>query len=109
MDIHTRIRKIKESIIERMIFLSGILSIIFVVLIFAFLVKEGISIFWRVPLSDFLFARNWYPISDPPAIRNFALILGSILVTASAGIISIPIGIGSRALHAEIAPRKTKE
>jgi phosphate transport system permease protein len=109
MAIHTRIRKIKEFIIERMIFLSGIMSIVIVALIFTFLLKEGLSIFWRVPLSDFLFARNWYPISDPPQFGILPLILGSILVTAGAGIISIPIGIGSALFIAEIAPRKTKE
>ena len=85
------IRKIKEFFIERMIFLSGIMSIVIVALIFAFLLKEGLSIFWRVPISDFLFARNWYPISDPPQFGILPLIIGSILVTAGAGIISIPI------------------
>jgi phosphate transport system permease protein len=85
------------------------MSIIIVALIFAFLLKEGLSIFWRVPLSDFLFARNWYPISEPPQFGILPLILGSILVTAGAGIISIPIGIGSALFIAEIAPRKTKE
>ncbi len=104
-----RLRKIKEFIIERMIFLSGIMSIIIVALIFAFLLKEGIPILWQVPLSDFLFAQNWYPISDPPQFGILPLILGSILVTAGAGIISIPIGIGSALFIAEIAPPRTKE
>jgi phosphate transport system permease protein len=103
------IRKIKEFFIERMIFLSGIMSIVIVALIFAFLLKEGLSVFWRVPISDFLFARNWYPISDPPQFGILPLIIGSILVTAGAGIISIPIGIASALFIAEIAPRKTKE
>jgi phosphate transport system permease protein len=109
MDTRTRVRKFREYVIERMIFLSGILSIIFVVLIFAFLLKEGISIFWRVHFSDFLFARNWYPISDPPQFGILPLILGSALVTAGAGMISIPIGIASALFIAEIAPRRTKE
>ena len=103
------IRKIKEFFIERMIFLSGIMSIVIVALIFAFLLKEGLSVFWRVPISDFLFARNWYPISDPPQFGILPLIIGSILVTAGAGIISIPIGIASALFIAEIAPRKTAE
>ena len=85
------------------------MSIVIVALIFAFLLKEGLSIFWRVPISDFLFARNWYPISDPPQFGILPLIIGSIMVTAGAGIISIPIGIASALFIAEIAPRKTKE
>ncbi len=104
-----RFRKAKEFVIERLIYLSGFMSIVFVVLIFAFLLKEGLSMFWRVPISDFLFARNWYPISDPPQFGILPLILGSIFVTAGAGVISIPIGIGSALFIAEIAPRRTKE
>lgn len=102
-------RKAKELVIERLIYLSGFMSIVFVALIFAFLLKEGLSMFWRVPISDFLFARNWYPISDPPQFGILPLILGSIFVTAGAGAISIPIGIGSALFIAEIAPRRTKE
>jgi phosphate transport system permease protein len=102
-------RKVREFIIEKLIFLSGIFSIIFVLLIFAFLVKEGISIFWRVPLTDFIFARFWYPISYPPQFGILPLILGSILVTAGAGLISVPIGIASALFIAEIAPRRLKE
>ena len=105
----TQMRKVREFIIEKLIFLSGIFSIIFVLLIFAFLVKEGISIFWRVPLTDFIFARFWYPISDPPQFGILPLILGSILVTAGAGLISVPIGIASALFIAEIAPRRLKE
>jgi phosphate transport system permease protein len=104
-----RFRKAKEFVIERLIYLSGFMSIVFVALIFAFLLKEGLSMFWRVPISDFLFARNWYPISDPPQFGILPLILGSIFVTAGAGAISIPIGIGSALFIAEIAPRRTKE
>ncbi|HTP13935.1 MAG TPA: phosphate ABC transporter permease subunit PstC, partial [Bacteroidota bacterium] len=98
-----------EFVIERMIFLSGFMSIVFVILIFAFLLREGLSVFWRVPISDFLLARNWYPISDPPEFGILPLILGSVFVTAGAGVISIPIGIASALFIAEIAPRKTKE
>jgi phosphate transport system permease protein len=109
MPTTVRIRKAKEFCIERLIFLSGFMSIVFVVLIFAFLLREGLSMFWRVPLSDFLLARNWYPISEPPQFGILPLILGSLFVTAGAGIISIPIGIASALFIAEIAPRRTKE
>jgi phosphate transport system permease protein len=104
-----QIRKIREFFIERLIFISGIMSIVIVVLIFAFLLKEGLSIFWKIPVADFLFARNWYPISDPPQFGILPLILGSLLVTGGAAIISVPIGIASALFIAEIATHKTKE
>ena len=38
-------RAIKEFVIEKLIFLSGIASIVFVALIFVFLLREGVSLF----------------------------------------------------------------
>jgi phosphate transport system permease protein len=104
-----RVRKITEFIIERIIFLSGITSIAIVALIFAFLLKEGLSLFWGISIGDFLFSRNWYPISEPPQFGILPLIIGSVLVTLGAAAISVPIGIASALFIAEIAPKKTKE
>jgi phosphate transport system permease protein len=69
------IQKIKEFIIEKLIFLSGIASIIFVLLIFIFLVKEGISLFKTVGLFSFISGKFWYPISDPPKLGILPLIM----------------------------------
>ena len=102
-------RKIKELIIENLIFICGIASIFFVLLIFLFLLKEGLAVFGFESPLKFLFGKSWYPISDPPQLGIFPLILGSLLVTAGAAIISIPIGVGCAVYIAEIAPAKTKE
>lgn len=102
-------RKIKEFIIENLILACGVASIFFVALIFLFLMKEGLAVFKTVSLSDFLAGHKWYPISEPPQLGILPLILGSILVTIGAAIISIPIGIGSAIYIAEIAPAWAKE
>jgi len=102
-------RKIKEFFIEKLIFISGITSIVFVVLIFLFLLKEGLAVFQTVKFPEFLFGKNWYPISEPPQLGILPLILGSLLVTLGAAIISVPIGIGCAIYIAEVALPKTKE
>lgn len=102
-------RKIKEFVIEKLILLCGLASVFFVGLIFLFLLKEGLALFKDVGPFKFLFGRNWYPISEPPQLGVLPLILGSLLVTAGAAIISIPIGVASAIYIAEIAPAKTKE
>ncbi len=102
-------RKFKEFIIEKIIFICGIASIIFVAFIFLFLLKEGLSVFkFETPLR-FLFGANWYPISDPPELGILPLILGSLLVTLGATVISVPIGIAAAIYIAEVAPHRTKE
>ncbi len=103
------LRKAREFVIERTIFLSGVASIVIVVLIFAFLLKEGLSIFATASPVSFLFGKNWYPISDPAQFGILPLIFGSILVTLGAAVLSVPIGIASALYIAEIAPPRTKE
>ncbi|MEK6566643.1 MAG: phosphate ABC transporter permease subunit PstC [Bacteroidota bacterium] len=103
------LRKAREFLIERTIFLSGVASIFIVVLIFAFLLKEGLSIFATASPVSFLFGKNWYPISDPAQFGILPLIFGSILVTLGAAVLSVPIGIASALYIAEIAPPRTKE
>lgn len=93
-----------EYIIERLIFLSGIASIVFVVLIFVFLLKEGLSLFGQAGIRSFLFGTNWYPISEPPQFGIVPLFLGSLLVTGGAIIIAVPMGLAAAIYTAEVAP-----
>lgn len=104
-----KLRVIKEFIIEKLILLSGIASIIFVILIFTFLLKEGLSFFKEVGLKDFVGGKYWYPISDPEQFGILPLILGSLLVTLGAVIISVPLSIAAAFYISEIAKGKAKD
>ena len=102
-------RRFKEYIIETLIFLCGIASIFFVVLIFLFLLRESLALFSSIGIFDFLLCEHWYPISEPPKLGILPLILGSLLVTFGATLISIPVGVSCAVYIAEVAPPKTKE
>jgi len=103
------LKKIKEFCIEKTIYLSGITSIIFVVLIFVFLAREGFSLFKRVSVFDFLLGQDWYPISEPAKFGILPMILGSLAVTLGATLISVPLGIASAVYIAEVASPRIKE
>jgi len=103
------VKRAFEFLIERAIFLSGIASIIFVVLIFFFLLKEGLALFQTESLTGFLFGKNWYPISDPPRFGILPLFLGSLLVTLGAIVIAVPLGLASAIYVAEVAPPKLRD
>jgi phosphate transport system permease protein len=103
------VRRFKEYVIEKIILICGVASILFVILIFLFLLKEGLAVFKTVTPFKFIFGRSWYPISEPPQLGILPLILGSLLVTLGAAIISIPIGVACAVYIAEIAPLKIKE
>ncbi|MFH0739477.1 MAG: phosphate ABC transporter permease subunit PstC [Candidatus Omnitrophota bacterium] len=102
-------RRLKEFIIEKLIFLCGFALIFFVVLIFLFLLKEGLAVFKTVSPFKFIFGRSWYPISEPARLGILPLIIGSLLVTLGAALISIPIGVACAVYISEVAHPKIKE
>ena len=98
-----------EYVIEKAILFSGIASVIFVILIFIFLVKEGLSLFGTENFLSFISGKNWYPISDPPQFGILPLIMGSIFVTFGAIVIAVPLGIAVAIYIAEIAPLRFRD
>ena len=104
-----KLLQIKEFVIEKLIFLSGIASILFVILIFVFLLKEGIAFFKEVPAGDFIGGKYWYPISDPERFGILPLILGTLLVTFGAILVSVPVSIACAFYISEVAPAKLKD
>jgi phosphate transport system permease protein len=97
-------RKISEYVIESLIRLSGFVVIIFVFLIFLFLLRDSLSLFRVYRVGEFLFGRNWLPISEPPKFGMVPLLLGSIYVTVGAIIICVPVGVAAAMFIAEVAP-----
>ncbi len=99
--------KIKgETIITRSIMVAGFSSIIFILLIFAFLMKEGTPALFEVSLGQ-LFSSRWYPIEKYFGI--LPLIGGSLLVTIFSILIALPLGVGTAVYIAEIAPPSIKQ
>ena len=96
----------REFIITRMIKTAGYSAILFVVLIFLFLLREGAPALVEVPLRT-LFSLRWYPIEGYFGI--LPLIGGTLVVTIGAALFSIPLGLATAIYIAEIAPRWTRE
>ncbi|OGX06171.1 MAG: phosphate ABC transporter permease subunit PstC [Omnitrophica bacterium RIFCSPLOWO2_12_FULL_50_11] len=96
-------RRYYERVVEGLVFASGMASIIFVILIFVFLLKEGLMLFREFSVIKFLLGKHWYPISEPPQFGTLPLILGSLWVTLGATAISVPLGIACAIFIGEIA------
>lgn len=86
--------KIKEKVIEKTLFFFALTSVIIIFLIFIFLIIEGYPIFDTVSIKDFLLGEIWQPVSEVPKYGILPMILGTLLVTAGAIIIAIPLGVG---------------
>jgi len=95
-----------ERVIEWLIRATGILVIVFLALIFLFLLREGGATLFEVPLED-LFQKRWYPNESHFGI--LPLLLGSLLVTLGAAVISLPLGLATAVFVAEVAPEWLRE
>ena len=98
--------KWSEYIITRLIRVAGYSAVLFVILIFFFLLREGLPAFREVGLRSLLTTR-WYPIEDYYGI--LPLLTGSIIVTLGATAIAVPFGVGTAIYISEIAPRWMRE
>ena len=96
----------REFLIEALIRVAGFSAIFFVVLIFLFLLKEGAPAFWETSLGN-LFGQRWYPNEE--LFGTWPLILGSLLVTAGAVVIALPLGLATAVFIRELAPDWLRE
>jgi phosphate transport system permease protein len=78
----------------------------FVLLIFLFLLREGIPAFFEVPLAN-LFSSGWYPTFG--FFGTLPLLLGSVLVTLAAIVIALPLGVATAVFVREVAPAWARE
>ncbi len=95
-----------EFVIEALIRVLGFSAIGFVLLIFFFLLREGLPTFFEVPPGN-LFGTRWYPTFD--LFGTMPLILGSALATVTAIAISLPLGVATAVFVREVAPGWARE
>jgi len=102
-------RQRRERVIRIFFFCVALASITTLTLIVVFLFMEGIPIFSKVSVQDFIFGKYWYPTDEPPDFGIFPLIIASLAVTAVASIISIPLGVLTALYLAEVASARVRE
>ena len=96
----------RERMVQVAVRVAGVSAIAFVLVIFFFLIQQGVPALIQVPLPDLLGGR-WYPIEDTFGL--VPIVLGSLLVTLGATVISVPLGVATAVFIAEVAPRSVRE
>ncbi len=95
-----------EFVVESAIRVVGLSTIGLVLLIFVFLLREGLPVFVEVPVANFLDVR-WYPTFG--FFGLLPLLLGSALVTITAIAIALPLGVATAVFVREVAPNWARE
>ena len=101
--------KSKETveIIAQIIFtVCALFAILAVVAITAYMMIGGTPALFEVGIKEILFSTTWKPTAAEPQYGILYVILTSIVGTALAILIGVPIGILSAVFLAEVAPKK---
>lgn len=89
----SRKQKVIERSSELFFRLSALISVLGVFFISFFIFWEGLPLFKKVPLTDFLFGRIWNPTGEQPSFGILPFISGSFWVTFLSLGIAVPLGI----------------
>jgi len=103
------LRNIKEGIIETILFLSALSSIFITVGIVVVLSYESLGFFKEISIVEFLTGTEWMPLFAEPKFGILPLISGTLLTTAIALIVALPLGLTATIYLSEYAPHKVRE
>ncbi|TAL35480.1 MAG: phosphate ABC transporter permease subunit PstC [Spirochaetes bacterium] len=96
-------RLISEAGIRRILTGIAFSAIAMLLLIVLFILKEGLPFIFKIGPGNFLFSSDWSPLNGKFGI--FAMIVGSLWVTAGALIIGVPLGLAGAIFLSEFLPR----
>lgn len=100
----TKRRRIKEGAIHGVLLLCGLVSVLTTIGIVISLLTETVGFFQEVPIAEFLAGTRWTPLLTPKHFGILPLVAGTLLVTAGASLVALPIGLTSAVYLSEYAP-----
>ncbi len=110
-----RFKYLGESLIEGNIKITATFAIVVVFLIFIFIMRESLPIFFNgevrqeITFGKLFKGTAWQPVSDNPRFSLWPIILGSLKVTLIALFFAVPVAIGAALYSSEFAGRRLKE
>lgn len=104
-----RTRHLREAVIELILLAAALVSVATTVGIVFILVKESLVFFRQVPLVDFLTDTQWTPLFDDAHFGILPLVSGTLVSSAVALAVAIPLGTIIAIYLSEFAPFKVRE
>ncbi|HPS85805.1 MAG TPA: phosphate ABC transporter permease subunit PstC [Spirochaetota bacterium] len=98
-----------DILIEKFFFIIGLSSLLVLLTIMIFLIKEGLPLFKEISISDFIFGQEWYPTSGNPRFGILPLIISSLYITIIASLIAIPLSLSVAIYISELAGSTLRE
>lgn len=102
-------RKARERVIETILFLAAASSVLVTTAIIVILVYESLTFFAHVPVWTFLTDTMWTPLFAEPRFGILPLLCGTLLSTAVALVVAVPVGMTTAVYLSEFAPPRVRE
>jgi len=99
----------REWIVEKLLFFAAVVSVFTTLAILAVLLFEAVGFFGEVSIVDFFTGTKWTPLFRDQHFGVLPLVWGTLLVTAIALGVAVPIGLGSAIFLSEYAPEKLRK
>lgn len=101
--------RFKEFLIEAILFLSAASSIFITLGIVIILFYESYGFFKKIPLMEFMTGTQWTPLFAEPKFGVLPLVAGTLLTTAIALSVALPLGLIAAIYLSEYAPHRVRE
>lgn len=102
-------RKVKEFIIEKLLFLCALSSILITAGIVYILIRESVPFFKNVSIVEFLTSTEWTPLFADAKYGILPLVSGTLLSTFIALLIALPAGLTCAVFLSEFCRPKARE
>ncbi|HBG26458.1 MAG TPA: phosphate ABC transporter permease subunit PstC [Phycisphaerales bacterium] len=83
-------------------------TVLIVLLIFYFVIQQGLPFFKNFDTIEFFTSKQWYPEADNPKFGALSIIFGSLYVTISALLLAVPAAILAAVFLSEIVSHKIR-
>jgi len=112
-----RARVAVEQVFNVFLFIASLIAILTTIGIVLSLLFETVRFFGKVPVTEFLFDLSWSPqtalradqVASAGTFGAVSLFAGTLLITAIAMVVAVPIGLMSAIYLSEYAPRRARD
>ena len=103
-----RRRRLGEGAIHGLLLLCGLISLGTTIGIIVILSTEAVNFFREIPITQFFGDTKWAPLFSPQHFGVVPLIVGTLLASAGACVIALPIGLATAIFLSEYAPDRLR-
>lgn len=102
-------KAVLEEVMKYLFLVCAFFAVLAVFSIAFYMILNGTPALFKVGLAEILFETEWAPTAAEPQYGILYVILTSIVGTACAVVIGVPIGVLTAVFIAEVAPKKIAE